>query len=288
MELGMHIADFTWPGGAAHLAPTLARTVRDAEAAGIARITVMDHFWQLGGGLGPFEHEMLEGYSALNFIAAHTETVRLHCLVAGVIYREPAILAKLTTTLDVLSGGRGGLGVGAGWNKAESDGLGIRFPSTAERFERLEEALQICLQMWSDDEGPYEGKHYQLGRTLSSPQSISSPRPYLMIGGAGERKTLRMVAQYADACNIAATPESARKLDVLKQHCDDLGRDYDAIEKTAMLSVTPDSTKDSLVEQLLGLASIGYTVGYIYSMGIAEPGAVVDLMASALPEIAGA
>lgn len=288
MQLGMHIADFTWPGGPSQLAPTLARTVRDAEAAGIARITVMDHFWQLGGDLGPYEHEMLEGFSALNFIAAHTEKVLLHCLVAGVIYREPAILAKLTTTLDVLSGGRGGLGVGAGWNKAESVGLGIPFPSTAERFERLEEGLQICLQMWSDDDGPYEGAHYQLGRTLSSPQSISSPRPYLLIGGGGERKTLRMVAQYADACNISESPDSARKLDVLRQHCDALGRDYDQIEKTAMLKIDPDTTKDDLVERLLTQASNGYTVAYIYSTKIAEPGAVVDLLGSALPEVAEA
>jgi F420-dependent oxidoreductase-like protein len=288
MELGLHIADFTWPGGTSQLASTLARTAGDAEAAGITRITVMDHFWQLGGDLGPYEHEMLEGYSALNFIAAHTETVRLHCLVAGVIYREPAILAKLTTTLDVLSGGRGGLGIGAGWNKAESDGLGIRFPSTAERFERLEEALQICLQMWSEDEGPYEGKHYQLGRTLSSPANVSSPRPYLMIGGSGERKTLRMVAQYADACNVAASPDSGRKLDVLKEHCDNLGRDYDQIEKTAMLMVNPDTTKDSLVQRLLDERAKGYTVAYIFSTKIADPGTVVDLLASVLPDIAEA
>jgi F420-dependent oxidoreductase-like protein len=286
MELGMHIADFTWKGGAPQLARTLAQTARDAEAAGITRITVMDHFWQLGGDLGPYEHEMLEGYAALSFIAAHTEKVLLHCLVAGVIYREPAILAKVTTTLDVLSNGRGGLGVGAGWNEAESLGLGIPFPSTAERFEKLEEALQICLQMWSDDEGPYDGKHYQLGRTLSSPPNISSPRPYLMIGGSGERKTLRMVAQYADACNIGATADSARKLDVLKQHCEDLGRDYDQIEKTTMLTVNPTSTKDDLVERLLAQAKNGYSVAYIYSTGIDEPGKVVDLLASALPEIA--
>ncbi|MCW2540603.1 MAG: putative F420-dependent oxidoreductase [Frankiales bacterium] len=287
MELGLHIADFTWSGGITDLSRTLARTARDAEAAGITRITVMDHFWQLGGDLGPYEHEMLEGYTALGFIAAHTEKVRLHCLVAGVIYREPAILAKLTTTLDVLSNGRGGLGVGAGWNEAESRGLGIPFPSTAERFERLEEAIQICLQMWSDSEEPFEGKHYQLGRTLSSPQNISQPRPYLMIGGGGERKTLRMVAQYADACNIGGT-EGARKLAVLKQHCDTLGRDYDKIEKTAMLAVNPETTKDSLVAELLNRAELGFSVAYIYSQKITEPAKVVDLLASVLPEIAGA
>ena len=220
MELGLHIADFTWTGGAAALGPALARHARNAEAAGITRITVMDHFWQIRG-VGPAEHEMLEAYTTLGFLAAHTQTVRLHTLVTGVIYRQPALLAKAVTTLDVLSGGRAGLGVGAAWNEAESLGLGFGFPPVAERFERLEEALQICLQMWSGSEAPYQGKHYQLGRTLNSPQSLARPHPYLMIGGGGEKKTLRLVARYADACNIGASPAAGHKLDVLKQHCDD-------------------------------------------------------------------
>jgi alkanesulfonate monooxygenase len=187
---------------------------------------------------------MLEAYSALGFIAAHTEHALLHTLVTGVIYREPALLAKAVTTLNVLSGGRVGLGIGAAWNEDESRGLGFDFPPVAERFEKLEEAIRICLQMWSGSEEPFDGQHYQLGRTLNSPQSLTRPHPYLMIGGSGEKKTLRLVARYADACNIAAGPEAGRKLDVLRAHCDAVGRTYDQIEKTAMFSIDPTSTAD--------------------------------------------
>ena len=222
MEFGIHIADFTWTGGDATLGADLARHVRDAEAAGITRITVMDHFWQLHG-IGPENHAMLEAYATLGFLVAHTEKALLHTLVTGVIYREPALLAKQVTTLNVLSGGRVGLGIGAAWNESESKGLGFRFPPTAERFERLEETLQIALQMWSDEEEPFHGEHYSLERALNSPQSVTRPHPYLMVGGGGERKTLRLVAQYADACNLGLTPESGHKLEVLARHCDDVG-----------------------------------------------------------------
>src|SRR4051794_34301324 len=232
MEFGLHIADFTWSSGHRDLGPALARHVRNAEAAGIQRITVMDHFWQLPG-IGPVEHEMLEAYATLGFIVAHTERALLHTLVTGVIYREPALLAKQVTTLDVLSGGRVGLGIGAAWNEEESRGLGFTFPPVAERFRMLEETIQICLQMWAEEEEPYDGAIYQLERALNSPQSITRPHPYLMIGGGGERKTLRLVAQYADACNLSAMGEMpSHKLDVLRAHCDDVGRDYDDIEKT--------------------------------------------------------
>ena len=237
MEFGLHIADFTWNSGQRDLGPALARHVRNAEAAGIQRITVMDHFWQLPG-IGPVEHEMLEAYATLGFIVAHTEKALLHTLVTGVIYREPALLAKQVTTLDVLSGGRVGLGIGAAWNEQESAGLGFAFPPVAERFRQLEETIQICLQMWAEEEEPYEGAIWQLERALNSPQSITRPHPYLMIGGGGEKKTLRLVAQYADACNLVVRrPQTAHKLDVLRAHCDDVGRDYDDIEKTAMIGV---------------------------------------------------
>ena len=186
----------------------------------------------------------------------------------------------------MLSGGRAGLGVGAAWNEDESIGLGFGFPPVAERFERLEEALQICLQMWSGSEEPYDGKHYQLGRTLNSPQSLARPHPYLMIGGGGERKTLRLVARYADACNIGASPAAGHKLDVLKQHCDEAGRDYGQIEKTTMLRVDPATTKDDLVRQAAEMRDLGFTAAYIYASGITEPAAIIDLMAQALPELA--
>lgn len=280
MDFGLHIADYTWTTGAPALGPALAAHVRGAEAAGIQRITVMDHFWQLPG-IGPVEHEMLEAYATLGFIVAHTEKVLLHTLVTGVIYREPALLAKQVTTLDVLSGGRVGLGIGAAWNEQESRGLGFAFPPVAERFRQLEETIQICLQMWSDSEEPYDGAIYQLERTLNSPQSISRPHPFLMIGGSGEKKTLRMVAQYADACNISFSPESARKLDVLRAHCDTVGRDYDDIEKTAMIPITPDSTPESVAAVVREVAAVGFTTTYVFAVGMPEPARVVEVIAGA-------
>src|SRR6476619_5268194 len=233
MKLGLHVPDFTWPGGAATLASDLRNVAVAAEDAGFARLSVMDHVWQIGV-VGPPENDMLEAYTALGFLAAHTKRVELLAWVTAVVYREPGLLAKAVTTLDVLSEGRAMLGIGAAWNEEESRGLGLPFPPTAERFERLEEALQICLQMWSDRQDAYEGEHYRLDRTLNVPQSLRRPHPPILIGGSGEKKTLRMVAQYADACNLFAGPELEHKLDVLRQHCADVGRDYDEIEKTVM------------------------------------------------------
>ena len=284
MEFGIHIADFTWTGGSTTLGADLARHVRDAEAAGITRITVMDHFWQLHG-IGPESHAMLEAYATLGFLVAHTEKALLHTLVTGVIYREPALLVKQVTTLNVLSGGRVGLGVGAAWNESESKGLGFHFPPTAERFERLEEALQICLQMWSEEEEPFHGQHYSLERALNSPQSLTRPHPYLMIGGGGERKTLRLVAQYADACNLGLGPESAHKLEVLARHCDDLGRDYAEIEKTCMFGITPESTIDEVVRKADEAAELGFTASYIYAAGITDRAQIVDLLGSGLARV---
>jgi len=215
----------------------VARLARAAEEAGFAHLSVMDHVWQIRG-VGPPEHEMLEAYTTLGFLAAQTSRIKLMTLVTGVVYREPGLLAKMVTTLDVLSGGRAWLGIGAAWNEDESKGLGLPFPPTAERFERLEEALQICLQMWSDDERPYRGRHSDLERTLNSPQALTRPHPPILIGGGGEKKTLLLVARYGDACNLFATSHEdvAHKLAVLRAHCADEGRDYDAITKTAVYS----------------------------------------------------
>jgi F420-dependent oxidoreductase-like protein len=283
VELGLHIANFTWNGGAAELAPTLARVARGAEEAGIARLTVMDHLWQIRG-IGPPEDEMLEAYTTLGYLAAITERVRLHVLVTAVVYRDPGLLAKCVTTLDVLSGGRAGLGIGAAWNEDEARGLGLLFPSTRERFERLEETVRICEQMWSDSDAPFAGEHYQLARTLNSPQTLSRPRPYLMIGGSGERKTLRLVALHADACNIFSGPEAAHKLDVLRQHCEREGRDYDAIEKTTIVSLDPAATKDELLALLRAAHETGFTVAYIFSKN-PKPEATVEQLAAVVPEI---
>src|SRR5215813_10417010 len=206
MKVGLHIADFTWEGGPPALRYRLGEVARRAEEAGMDRISVMDHVWQIGN-LGPPEHEMLEAYTALGFLAAVTSRVKLLTVVTAVVYREPGLLAKAVTTLDVLSGGRAILGIGAAWNEEEARGLGLFFPPTAERFERLEETLQICLQMWRGDESPYRGTHYTLERPLNVPPAITRPHPPIMIGGGGERKTLRLVARYADACNLFAGPE---------------------------------------------------------------------------------
>jgi len=203
---------------------------------------------------------MLEAYTTLGYLAARTERIELLAWVTAVVYREPGLLAKAVTTLDVLSGGRAWLGIGAAWNDEESHGLGLPFPPTAERFERLEEALQICLQMWSDDEGPYRGKHYTLKRTLNVPQSLQRPHPPILIGGSGERKTLRLVAQYAQACNLFNSPDLERKLDVLRQHCADIGRDYSEIEKTVMMGLDPGAQGervDDLLGELQRLAKLG-------------------------------
>ncbi|MDQ1716589.1 MAG: hypothetical protein QOE89_542 [Pseudonocardiales bacterium] len=261
MKLGLHVADFTWPNGPQSLAQDLTRVAVAAEDAGFARLSVMDHVWQIGV-IGPPEHEMLEAYTTLGYLAARTSRIELVSWVTAVVYREPGLLAKIVTTLDVLSEGRAWLGIGAAWNEQEARGLGLPFPPTAERFERLEEALQICLQMWSDDESPYAGKHYTLERTLNSPQALTRPHPPILIGGGGEKKTLRLVAQYAQACNLFPSPELEHKLEVLRGHCQEVGRDYDDIEKTVMLPLDPGrdgENIDRILEQLRSLAALGVT-----------------------------
>lgn len=268
MRIGLQIPNFTYPGGPSHLRDDLANIVRAADAAGFYSLWVMDHFFQIGGRdrqstLGPPEDEMLESYSALSYFAGLTQRVKLGALVTGVVYRYPGILVKTVTTLDVLSGGRAYFGLGAAWNEVESRSLGVPFPPPKERLEREEETLRIALQMWSGDESPFHGKYYQLERTLCRPLPLSKPHPPIMIGGMGEQKTLRLVAQYADACNLfarAGDDTVRHKLEVLKRHCDKVGRDYGAIEKTTLGTVrlAPDhlSPKD-VIEQCRSLAALG-------------------------------
>ena len=261
MNLGIAIADFTVPEGPPGIARQVARLARTAEDAGFTRVTVMDHLFQIGV-VGASEREMLEAYTTLGYLAAVTERVELLALVTSAGYREPGLLAKTVTTLDVLSGGRAalGIGVGAGFNVAEARGLGLPFPPLAERFERLEETLRICLQMWSKDEGPFTGRHYRLERTLNSPAPVRQPRPPILIGGSGERKTLRLVAQYADACNFFHGPDLPHKLGVLRAHCEQVGRDYDTIEKTVLLPLDPGVRGERvppLLAELRRLRAIG-------------------------------
>jgi F420-dependent oxidoreductase-like protein len=253
----LQIPDFSTPRGPERLGAELATVARTADDAGFEYIAVMDHFFQIPA-VGPAEREMLEAYTTLGYLAACTSRAALLTVITGTVYREPGMLAKIVTTLDVLSKGRAWLGIGAAWNEQESRGLGIPFPPVAERFERLEEALQICLQMWHGDESPYHGKHYQLERPLNSPQSLSRPHPPIMIGGGGEKKTLRLVARYADACNVFAGRDEARKLDVLRQHCEAVGRDYDTIYKTVYYAFNTSHGAQRIIDDLGTLAGLGF------------------------------
>jgi F420-dependent oxidoreductase-like protein len=262
MKVGLQIPFFTWQGGPQDLGTKLGEIARTAESASYDSIWVMDHHFQIPM-VGPVELDMLEAYTTLGFIAGQTSRVGVGTLITGVTYRHPGILIKQVTTLDVLSGGRAWLGIGAAWFEREHVGLGVPFPPLKERFERLEEALQIANQMWSDDNnGPFEGKHYQLAETINVPQALSKPRPRIMVGGGGEKKTLRLVAKYADACNIPGMDPSEvrRKLDILRQHCEREGRDYDDIEKTiiTVMNVGPDGSQaGQLIEQLGRFSEVG-------------------------------
>jgi F420-dependent oxidoreductase-like protein len=289
VQIGVQIPDFTFPNGPARLGADLAAIGRAADEAGFGFIAVMDHFFQIPV-IGPADREMLEAYSTLAFLAGVTSRAKLLTLVTGTVYRHPGILAKTVTTLDVLSGGRAWLGIGAAWNEEESRGLGIPFPPVAERFERLEETLQICLQMWRGDQTPYQGKHYQLERPLNSPQALTKPHPPIMIGGGGERKTLRFVARYAQACNLFPGPDLARKLDVLRAHCDAEGRDYDEITKTCYFIFDPGDKGEKtaeMVDQLGNLAQLGFhaAIGAVANVWDITPLEIIG--SQVIPQVAG-
>ena len=250
MRLGLQVPSFTWPNGQSQLGDTFATIAERAERAGLYSFWVMDHFFQIHM-VGPAENEMLEGWSALAFAAARTNHIKLGTMVTGITYRHPGVLIKTATTLDVLSHGRAYLGIGAAWNEEEHKGLGVPFPPLAERFERLEDTLQLAHQMWAGDDKPFHGKHYTLERPLNSPASVQKPHPPILIGGTGEKKTLRMVAQYGDACNLFARLGKdvlQQKLSVLQEHCEKLNRPYTDIEKTTLDSfqITKDGRNDTL------------------------------------------
>ena len=261
MRASIQIPNFTWPGGTESIGPTLARIGRAAEGAGLDTVWVMDHFFQLDGLGGP-ENPMLEAYTVLGYLAAVTERVRLGTLVTGVSYRAAGHLAKTVTTLDVLSGGRAWLGIGAGWNEREARGLGLPFPPVAERFELLEETLQALIQVWAGDRAPFEGTQVRFAEPIFSPPALSVPHPPIMIGGGGERKTLRLVARYADACNLfSAFGEETliRKLDVLKRHCEEVGRDDAEISKTVYVTADPSGeAPPEIIERCTALAQLGF------------------------------
>jgi F420-dependent oxidoreductase-like protein len=262
VNLGLHYWTYSTPADPARIAATLGETARVAEQAGFSGFSVMDHYFQMHlEGVCSADEPMLEGYTTLGYVAGLTERMTLGVLVSGVMYRHPGLLAKIVTTLDVLSGGRARLGIGASWYEREQLGLGVPLVPVAERFERLEETLQICQQMWSHDNGPFRGRHYQLDETLCGPQPISRPHPPILIGGGGEKKTLLLAARYADACNMYATsPEDvAHKLDVLRSHCDAEGRDYHQITKTLLAVVPALADVDGFLATAERYAALGVT-----------------------------
>jgi F420-dependent oxidoreductase-like protein len=254
VKIGLQVPDFAQSGGPMTLGRDFAALVRTADDVGFEVIAVMDHLFQIGM-IGRAEEDMLEAYTTLGFVAAHTSRAKLLALVTGVVYRHPGVLMKQVSTLDVLSGGRAMLGIGAAWNEEEARGLGVPFPPLTERFERLEEALQIAHRMFSGSEEPFQGKHYQLERPLNHPAPLN--RPPILVGGSGEKKTLRLVARYADACNLFPTPRLSHKLDVLREHCIVENRDHNSIQKTVLLQIDLNQGTDALLTQLQDLSDLG-------------------------------
>lgn len=258
MKLAIHFANLSYDGAPSALVPTLTGIAKAADQGGVTTLTMMDHWFQMENLGGPAQ-PMLEGYTSLGFLAGQTERLELGLLVTGVTYRHPGLLAKIVTTLDVLSGGRAMFGIGAAWYDREHAGLGVPYPSTSERFERLEEALQIVKQMWSDDDGAYDGTHYQLAETVCVPAPVQTGGPRVLIGGSGEKKTLRLVAQYADACNLFPFPpeEMARKIAVLDGHCENVGRDPASVQRTAIAADDPLDDLDAFLRTAEGYAGLG-------------------------------
>jgi F420-dependent oxidoreductase-like protein len=269
MYIGLQIPSFKYPGGVAAIRPKLKDIAQAAEAAGFYSLWVMDHFYQIEQLFGEAYNEpMFEAYTTQGYLAALTEKLKLGVLVTGVIYRQPAVLLKSVSTLDVLSGGRAYFGVGAAWYEGEARGSGIPYPSTKERFEQLEDMLKMAHAVWgSGDKGEvaFHGQHVQAPKLVNNPAPLSNPHPKIMIGGMGPNKTLRFVAQYADTCNIFegyGKDKVQEALDNLKRHCEDLGRDYATVEKTSLGTVTLAEGQDTvagIIERCRGLAEMGFT-----------------------------
>ncbi len=294
MKAGLQISSFTWPGGPEAIGPTLGRIVRDADEAGFDSIWVMDHFFQIRG-VGRAEEPMLEGWTTLGWMAAHSTRARLGLMVGGVHYRLPGLWVKAATALDVLSGGRAWLGIGAAWNQEESNALGFPFPPLGERFEMLEETLRIAHEMWSGERGTeaaFEGAHYRAGRLMNSPQALSRPHPPIMIGGGGEQKTLRLVARYADACNVFGGPDTIHhKYEVLRRHCEAIGRDPDEVERSTLQSVRlalgdqPGESPQQVIDRFGELADAGAQHVIFGVRDVWDPRSIEVLGRDVLPEL---
>jgi F420-dependent oxidoreductase-like protein len=290
MKIGLQVPSFTWPDGAAGIGVRLAEIARTAEAAGFSSLWLMDHYFQIPN-VGPAENDMLEGYAALSFCAAVTRKIRLGTMATGVTYRHPGLLVKTATTLDVLSGGRAYLGIGAAWYEREHSGLGVTFPPLRLRFEMLEEALQIARQMWSGERGAYRGKHFVLEETMCVPAPLSRPHPPILVAGGGEKKTLRLVAKYGDACNVFGDAAAVgRKLDILKRHCDEVGRDYAQIEKTCMGSAHLAPGRESaagIVARCKALAEVGVQHAIFNMPNVHELAPLEAFGREVIPQVAG-
>ena len=294
MKVGLQISSFTWPGGDAAIGETLARICQAADDAGFDSIWVMDHLFQIRS-VGEIEEPMLEGMTALGFMAANTRRARLGLIVGAVPYREPGLWIKATTTLDVLSGGRAWFWIGAAWNVEEARALGIPFPDLPDRFRLLDDTLKMARQAWRGprDSGPFDGRVVHAERVMLSPQPISKPRVPILVGGGGERTTLRLVARYADACNVFGAPDMlSHKYDVLRQHCEAVGREYDSIEKTnlAGVSITPDGRQGSLtpaalVERLGNWAEAGSHKAIFSIRGVSDISKIELIGSDVIPQI---
>ena len=286
MRLAIHCANLTWPGGTPALAQTLAGVARAADQGGVTTLTLMDHYFQMENLGGPSE-PMLEGYTTLGFLAARTTSIELGLLVTGVTYRHPGLLAKIVSTLDVLSGGRALLGLGAAWYEREHAGLGVPFPALAERYERLEETIAVCRQMWGEDDGPHEGRHYRLTETACVPRPLQPGGPRLLIGGSGERKTLRLVARYADACNLYGfeTEEMARKIEILDRHCETEGRDPAEVQRTVISGADPLADVDGFLRQMEQYAALGISQVWVGPRAEDPVGSTIALCERVLPRL---
>lgn len=287
MRVSLNVTNYSWPDGSTTLGGALAKVVRAADEAGLDTVWVADHLMQADPN-SPSDAEMLEAYTTLGFLAAQTERIRLGTMVTGVTYRPPSLLVKAVTTLDVLSGGRAWFGIGAGYHEEEARAMGLPLPATAERFERLDETLRLAMQMWSGDDAAFEGRHYRLARPVNSPRPVRRPHPPILIGGMGERKTLRLVAQYADACNLFDIPDGGKtvrhKLTVLARHCEAVGRPYKEIMKTLSTRLEPGESTDAFVQRCTALAALGIEHAVVITTGPWTEDAMARL-AAAVPAV---
>lgn len=288
MRVSINVTNYSWPSGPRALGSELARLARAADEAGVDTVWVADHLIQADPTAAPEDSDMLEAYTTLGFLAAQTERVRLGTMVSAVTFRPPALLVKAVTTLDVLTNGRAWLGIGAGYHSEEAQAMGLPLPPVAERFEQLEETLQIAAKMWTGDDSPFEGEHYRLAHPLDSPGPVQHPHLPILIGGTGERRTLRLVAQYADACNLFDIPDGGRtvrhKLAVLARHCEDVGRPYEAIEKTLSTRLEVGESSEEFIRRCASAAELGIEHVIVIRSGPWQPDALATL-ATAIPAL---